>query len=172
MVGMKPAQKTRCSWVGSDPQMQAYHDTVWGRPKKEDRDIFEALVLDTNQAGLSWKCILHKRDNFAKAFYNFDPKKVSKMTDNDVERLMQDAGIIRHRGKIAGTINNAKLFLEIQKEYGTCANYIWDFTDPGAMSKDLKRRGFAFTGPTMCYAFMQGIGMVDDHEKGCFLAKK
>ncbi len=188
----KKKEKNRCSWVGSDPQMQVYHDTVWGRPKKDDIEIFEALVLDTNQAGLSWKCILHKRDNFAKAFHNFDPKKVSKMTNKDVERLMQNTGIIRHRGKITGTINNAKLFLGIQKEYGTFSKYIWSFTggktivgkprsiadyhthtaESDAMSKDLKKRGFIFTGSTICYAFMQGIGMVDDHAQGCFLAHR
>ncbi len=187
-VKMKP----RCPWVGSDEQMQRYHDTVWGRPKKKDADIFEALLLDMNQAGLSWKCILHKRNNFARAFHNFDVNKVAKMTQRDVERLMQDAGIIRNRLKIQGAIKNAKAFLEIQKEFGTFSKYIWSFTggktfmgrprsvsdyhthspESDAMSKDLKKRGFTFMGTTICYAFMQGIGMVDDHARGCFLFDK
>ncbi len=184
--------KIRCPWVGADFRMQKYHDTLWGRPKKKDLDIFEAIVLDTHQAGLSWKCILHKRDNFAKAFHDFHPEKVAKMTARDVARLMKDAGIIRNRLKIESTINNAKRFLEIQKEFKTFAKYIWRFTngktiigrpkglahyrahskESDAMSADLKARGFKFVGTTICYAFMQGIGMVDDHSADCFLAKK
>lgn len=185
--------KTRCHWAsGDDTLMQVYHDTIWGVPKKKDRDIFEAIVLDTNQAGLSWRCILHKRDNFAKAFYSFEPTKIAKMTKRDVDALMKDAGIIRHRGKIEATIANAKAFLALQKEYGTAATYFWKFTggktirhhyksksqipatskEGDAMSRDLKKRGFRFCGPVMCYAFMQGIGMVHDHTTDCFCYRK
>ncbi len=187
------SNKKRCLWAsGDDALMQEYHDRVWGVPKKNDSDIFEAIVLDTHQAGLSWKCILHKRDNFAKAFYNFDPTNVAKMTKSDVSRLMKNAGIIRHRGKIEATIGNARAYLQLQKEFGTASKYFWNYTGgkvlrnkfknhssiPAAtkisqeMSKDLKKRGFKFTGPTMCYAFMQGIGMVDDHTSECFRSKK
>ncbi len=151
--------------------MQVYHDTVWGVPKKDDGEIFEAILLDTHQAGLSWKCILHKRDNFAKAFHNFDYKKIAKMDGKDVARLMQDKGIIRNKLKIQSAISNAKAFLEIQKEFGSFAKYIWQFKDAHVMSKDLKTRGFKFVGPTMCYAFMQGIGIVNDHDKNCFKSK-
>lgn len=188
---MKSKEKIRCLWVGSDPQMQKYHDTVWGVPKKKDRDIFEAIVLDTHQAGLSWKCILHKRDNFAKAFHNFDAIKVAGMGKRDVVKLMQNAGIIRNRLKIESTITNAKHFLEIQKEFGSFSKYIWGFTGgktihhsfspnkklppssaiSDAMSNDLKKRGFKFVGSTICYAFMQGIGMVHDHTTNCFRYK-
>lgn len=184
--------KKRCFWAqGDDIMMQKYHDSVWGKPKKNDIDIFEAIVLDTHQAGLSWKCILHKRDNFAKAFYGFDPVKVAKMTKKDVARLVKDPGIIRHKGKIEATIGNAKAYLELQKEFGTASKYFWKYTGnkviynkfqdhssiPSTstisieMSKDLKKRGFKFTGPTMCYAFMQGIGLVNDHTKYCFCYK-
>lgn len=186
----------RCPWVGDDARMQIYHDTVWGRPKKNDIEIFEAIVLDTNQAGLSWKCILHKRDNFAKAFCDFDPAKIAKFGARDSARLMKDAGIIRNRLKIAATIENAKRFLEIQKEFGGAkkngfAKYIWSFTggktivgtprslkdyhthsrESDAMSADMKKRGFTFVGTTICYAFMQGIGMVSDHTADCFLSR-
>ncbi|MEZ6209550.1 MAG: DNA-3-methyladenine glycosylase I [Candidatus Paceibacterota bacterium] len=184
--------KKRCKWAeGEDILMQEYHDRVWGKPKKKDVEIFEAIVLDTNQAGLSWSTILHKRDNFARAFYNFDPKKISKMTQKDVKRLMKDSGIIRHEGKVRATIENAKAFLDLQKEFGSATKYFWKYTGGKViknnfknhkslpsktdlstkMSKDLKKRGFRFTGPVMCYAFMQGIGMVDDHTKECFLYK-
>ncbi len=176
----------RCAWVGNDPQMQKYHDKVWGVPKLHDRDIFEAIILDTFQAGLSWKCILHKRNNFAKAFHNFDAKKVATMTARDITRLMQDIGIIRNRLKIQSAITNAQAFLKIQKEFGSFAKYIWQFTNhktilnkwknkiPAStkisdeMSADMKKRGFKFVGTTICYAFMQGIGMVHDHQISCF----
>ncbi|MCA9353732.1 DNA-3-methyladenine glycosylase I [Candidatus Nomurabacteria bacterium] len=184
--------KNRCAWAnGDDILMKEYHDKVWGRPKKNDIDIFEAIVLDTNQAGLSWSCILNKRDNFAKAFCNFDPRKISKMGESDIKKLMKNSGIIRHEGKIRATIENAKAFLQIQKEFGSAADYFWAFTSKKVifnnfkdiksipsktaisekMSKDLKKRGFKFTGPVMCYAFMQGIGIVHDHTKDCFLYK-
>jgi len=183
----------RCKWAdGNDALMQEYHDKIWGKPKKNDVEIFEAIVLDTNQAGLSWSTILHKRDNFAKAFYRFDPKRISKMTQKDVQRLMKDKGLIRHEGKIRATIQNAKAFLELQKEFGSGAKYFWKYTDGKIIynnfkthkqipnktplsikiSQDLKKRGFKFTGPVMCYAFMQGIGMVRDHTRECFLSKR
>ncbi len=183
----------RCTWVSrEDALMQEYHDFVWGVPKKKDREIFEALVLDSNQAGLSWSCILHKRDNFARAFYNFDPVKISKMNKRDIDRLMKNPGIIRHRGKIEATISNAKAFLDLQKDFGTASKYFWNFTNNAViynkfkkhtsipsttkisdlLSKDLKKRGFKFVGPTICYAFMQGIGMVNDHTKDCFKYKE
>ena len=190
---MKKLGKKRCRWAsGEDTLMQKYHDNVWGKPKKNDIDIFEAIVLDTNQAGLSWSWILHKRDNFARAFHNFDPKKIAKMTDRDVKNLMKDGGIIRHPLKIRATIENAKAFLELQKEFGSASKYFWGYTNgkvirnkfkshkniPSktplsvSISKDLKKRGFKFTGPVMCYAFMQGIGLVDDHTSECFCYKK
>ena len=190
---LKLDKKSRCAWANTeDIMMQKYHDYIWGKPKKKDIEIFEAIVLDTNQAGLSWKCILHKRDNFAHAFYNFDPKKISKMTENDINRLMKNTGIIRHPLKIRATIDNARAFIQIQKEFGSASKYFWRFTNgkvikknfktykniPSktdisvSMSKDLKKRGFKFTGPVMCYAFMQGIGLVDDHTRDCFLHKR
>lgn len=184
---MKKEAIRRCDWVGDDARMQVYHDTVWGVPKWDDRDIFEAIVLDTNQAGLSWKIILHKRDNFAKAYANFNAKKLALFTERDVVQLMKDPGIIRNRLKIRATISNAAAFLKIQKEFGTFANYIWSFVDgktiqnswtvqkqvpnttaiSDRMSADLKKRGFKFVGSTICYAFMQGIGMVNDHLVSC-----
>jgi DNA-3-methyladenine glycosylase I len=190
-VYMKKKEKIRCGWVGDDEKMKQYHDTVWGVPKRDDQDIFEAIVLDTNQAGLSWKIILHKRDNFAKAYANFNPQKVARFTQRDVVRLMKDPGIIRNRLKIVGTIKNAQAFLKTQKEFRTFSNYIWSFvggktvynswrnkkTIPNtsvvsdAMSADMKKRGFTFVGSTICYAFMQGIGMVNDHLVTCFCFK-
>jgi DNA-3-methyladenine glycosylase I len=184
-------EKIRCVWVGDDEQMRIYHDTVWGVPKHNDGDIFEAIVLDTNQAGLSWKIILHKRDNFARAYANFNANKIARFTEKDVMRLMKDVGIIRNRLKIAGTIKNAQTFLKIQKEFGTFSKYIWSFVGgkviynnwtrktglpsrteiSDAMSVDMKKRGFTFVGSTICYAFMQGIGMVHDHEVSCFRYK-
>ncbi|MBP6856058.1 MAG: DNA-3-methyladenine glycosylase I [Candidatus Pacebacteria bacterium] len=188
----KENSRVRCPWVGDDERMQVYHDTVWGRPTKDDKEIFKAIVLDTNQAGLSWKCILHKEENFAKAYANFDAKKIAKFNSKDVARLMSDAGIIRNKLKILATISNAQKFLEIQKEYKTFAKYIWQFTggksiikkpksikdyratslESDAMSKDMKARGFKFVGSTICYAFMQGIGMVVEHSSSCWLSVK
>ncbi len=181
-------QKIRCHWPGADEQLVHYHDTIWGVPEYDDVEIFKAIVLDTNQAGLSWKIIWHKRDGFAKAYANFDPKKVAKFTDAHIAKLMQEPGIIRNRLKILATIENAKHFLKLQKEFGTFAEYIWSFTDhqvihnsfstarqiparteiSDRMSMDLKKRGFKFVGSTICYAFMQGIGMVNDHTMDCF----
>ena len=184
----KTKELTRCSWPGTDEQMIHYHDTIWGTPTFNDQDIFKAIVLDTNQAGLSWKIIWHKRDGFAKAYANFDPKKVAKFTNIQAAKLMQNPDIIRNRLKILSTITNAQAFLSIQKEFGTFADYIWSFVDhtpiqtnstktshihshtplSDLISKDLKKRGFKFVGSTVCYAFMQGIGMVNDHTTNCF----
>lgn len=182
------ASIARCPWPANDELMIAYHDTEWGRPVHDDRVIFEFLVLETFQAGLSWRTVLHKRENFRKAFKKFEVKKVAKMTEADLERLMHDAGIIRNRQKIAATINNAKRFIEVQKEFGSFNKYMWSWVgkktikhklktakdypttcdEAIAWSKDLKKRGFAFLGPTVVYAHMQATGMVNDHLVTCF----
>jgi DNA-3-methyladenine glycosylase I len=180
----------RCAWAGGDPENVRYHDEEWGRPVTDDNRLFEKLCLEGFQSGLSWLTILKKRPQFRKQFKNFDVRKVAKMTEIDVERLLQDAGIIRHRGKIASTINNAKRTLEIQREFGSLAAYIWRFepderaapelrggieseTEASrALSKDLRKRGFSFVGPTTCYAFMQAMGLVDDHYSHCFCRKQ
>lgn len=181
--------KKRCAWVPKGNTLyEKYHDEEWGVPVHDDRVIFEFLTLEGAQAGLSWETILKKRSGYKKAFCNFNTKKVSKLTKRDVNRLMKDASIVRNRLKIESTISNAKLFLEVQKEFGTFANYIWQFTNnkpiqnkrkrvkdipavtPKAelMSKDLKKRGFKFLGPTICYAHMQATGMVNDHLTDCY----
>jgi len=177
----------RCAWPSDDELMIRYHDEEWGVPVTDDRKHFEFLVLDCFQAGLSWRTILHKRENFRKAFAKFDYRKVAKFGDSDFERLMSDAGIVRNRLKILGTIQNAKMFLEVQREFGSFNDYIWQFTggkqlnnkietikqiqakspESDAMSKDLVKRGFKFVGSTICYAYMQAAGMVNDHEAGC-----
>ena len=182
----------KCSWPGEDELMIKYHDSEWGVPLHNDKKLFEFLVLDAFQAGLSWKTILHKRKNFAKAFDNFDYKKISKYDNKKLKSLMKDAGIIRNRLKIWGTKVNAEEFMEVQKEFGTFDKYIWQFVkgkpiqnkwkitenlpvksvEAEAMSKDLKKRGFKFVGPTICYAFMQAAGMVNDHLTDCFRYKK
>ena len=179
----------RCSWAGTDPENVRYHDEEWGRPVTDDARLYEKLCLEGFQSGLSWLTILKKRPQFRKQFKNFDPVKVSKMKPADVERLLQDAGIIRHRGKIESTINNAKRVIELRREFGSLAAYAWRFeparrsrpkritpaalkamtTSPEsiAMSKDLKKRGWTFVGPTTVYAFMQAMGLVNDHFEGC-----
>lgn len=179
--------KQRCWWPGTDPLYVAYHDEEWGVPEYDDRALFEKLILDGFQAGLSWITILRKRDNFRSAFANFEPDRIARFNDADVERLMVDAGIVRNRAKIIGTIAGARIWLEIQERQGF-ARYLWDFVDgapvqnalrarsdaPTAsavslrMSKDLKARGFKFCGPTITYAFMQAVGMVNDHLVDCF----
>jgi DNA-3-methyladenine glycosylase I len=184
---MSEDKKTRCGWI-SDPLMQKYHDEEWGVPLHDDQKLFEFMVLDAFQAGLSWKTILNKRENFRKAFDNFDPEKISRYDENKYDALMADAGIIRNRAKIRGTIANAQAFLKIQEEFGTFDRYIWKFTGgktivnhwkslsdlpaktpvSDQMSKDLSKRGFKFVGSTICYAFMQAAGMVNDHVKDCF----
>ena len=181
-----PTEVTRCSWAGSDALYQHYHDREWGRPVTDDTRLFEKLCLEGFQSGLAWITILRKRENFRAAFHGFDLDKVAAMDETDIERLLKDAGIIRHRGKIASTINNAKRALEVQKEFGSLAAYFWSF-EPApvqgpivsgsipaetaaskAMSKDLRKRGFSFVGPTTSYAFMQAMGLVNDHVDACF----
>ena len=182
------AQIRRC-WGDDDPLMAHYHDFEWGVPEHDDQKLFEHLMLDGFQAGLSWRTILHKRENFRAAFNNFDPEMIARYSEKDQARLLDDVGIIRNRLKIKATITNAQAFLAIQKEFGSFDKYIWRFTDyktlkgiqadtwetlrtscseSDTMSKDLKARGFKFVGTTICYAFMQAVGMVDDHLTWCF----
>jgi DNA-3-methyladenine glycosylase I len=177
----------RCSWA-TTPAMIAYHDTEWGVPQHDDRMLFEFLILEGAQAGLSWSTILAKREAYRKAFSGFDPAKVARYKAERIKRLMNDPGIVRNRLKIESAVRNARAVLEVQKEFGSFDRYIWQFvggapimnswrtskslpaeTDESvAMSKDLKRRGFNFVGPTVCYAFMQAVGMVNDHLVDCF----
>ncbi len=180
--------KHRCQWAGNDPLYQKYHDEEWGVPVHNDQKLFEMLILEGAQAGLSWITILRKRENYRKAFSNFDAKKIAKYDSKKVEQLLLNEGIVRNKLKIASTIQNAKLFLELQKEFGSFDKYIWQFTagkpvknnwkslkeippktkESDVMSKDLKKRGFKFVGSTICYAFMQAVGMVNDHTVDCF----
>jgi len=180
--------KIRCTWAKDDLNIE-YHDNEWGIPQHRDRVLFEFLVLEGAQAGLSWSTILKRRDGYRKAFSNFDPLKVSKYTSKHVEKLLDNPEIIRNRLKITSVINNAKHFLEIQKEFNSFDNYIWNFVNhkpiinnfkklsdlPAStnisekMSNDLRNRGFNFVGPTICYAFMQAVGMVNDHTVNCFM---
>lgn len=183
----------RCPWVpADDPLYIAYHDEEWGIPLFNDNRIFEFLTLEAAQAGLSWRTVLRKRENYRKAFANFDPKKVAKFGDAQAALLLQNEGIIRNRAKIAAAINNAGRFLEVQKEFGTFAEYIWRFvnrkpirhklktlkdypteiSEARELSKDLKKRGFKFVGPTIIYAHMQAAGMVNDHTVDCFRYRK
>ena len=184
--------KKRCSWSGKDQLMIYYHDTEWGVPVYDDKKLFEFLVLESAQAGLSWKTILHRREGYKKAFAQFSPKKIASFTKQDVSRLLTDSRIIRNRKKIESTIKNAKLFLEIQKEFGSFATYMWKFgkdktldgkrkapkdipatSDIGdALARDMKKRGFSFLGPTILYAHMQAVGMVNDHTTDCFRYKE
>ena len=180
---------TRCWWAGTDPLYVRYHDEEWGRPVTDDRRLFEKVCLEGFQAGLSWLTILRKRDNFRRAFADFDVDRVARFTARDVTRLLSDAGIVRHRGKIESTISNAKRARELRDEYGTLADYFWKWqpaaesrpkrltkellmtmaTSPEsvALSKDLRKRGWTFVGPTTIYAFMQAMGLVNDHVQGC-----
>jgi DNA-3-methyladenine glycosylase I len=180
-------EKQTCDWPSNDPLMIQYHDTEWGVPLHDDTRIFEFFVLDAFQAGLSWRTVLHKRENFRKAFHGFDAFVISRYGEDDFLRLVSDQGIIRNKAKIRGTIINAGKFLEIQREFGTFERYIWQFTggktidnqlsslsgmpvtssESDAMSKDLINRGFKFAGSTICYAFMQAAGMVNDHLVRC-----
>ena len=180
--------KKRCSWADGDPLYEEYHDTEWGVPLYDDQRIFEFLVLESMQAGLSWMTILKKRENFRRAFAGFDYEKVARFSQAKVERLMQDAGIIRNRKKIEAAVANAKAFIKVRREFGTFSKYIWGFVDgrpvvnesrtvrdiPALtetavlLSKDLKKRGFKFLGPTTVYAHMQAAGMVNDHLMSCF----
>ena len=185
------AEEHRCFWVGDDPVYQAYHDEEWGVPEWDDRALFEKLILDGFQAGLSWITILRKRENFRAAFDGFQPEKIVRYRPAKLERLMQDAGIIRNRAKIQGTVANARGWLEIMEENGSFSDYLWNFVDgkpvqnrirgkqdyptespeSRAISKDLKSRGWKFVGPTIVYAFMQAVGMVNDHQLDCFRHK-
>ena len=177
----------RCAWARSEQDI-AYHDAEWGVPVHDDRVLFEFLILEGAQAGLSWSTILNKRAAYRRAFAGFDPAQVARFTPADVERLMQDAGIVRHRQKIESAVTNARAFLRVQAEHGSFDRYVWPFVgrapktnawrrprqvpartpESDALSKDLKRRGFSFVGSTICYAFMQAVGMVNDHLVGCF----
>jgi DNA-3-methyladenine glycosylase I len=181
--------KSRCFWQGGAPEYAHYHDEEWGRPNDDDTRLFEKICLEGFQAGLSWLTILRKRENFRRAFAGFDPERVVRFADSDIERLLGDAGIVRHRGKIVSTINNAARALELRDEFGSLAAYFWSFepapenrpdrfdwatlramaTTPEStrLSKDLKKRGWSFVGPTTVYAFMQAMGMVNDHLEGC-----
>ena len=157
----------RCAWAAHEP-LTSYHDKEWGTPRHDERTLFEFLVLEGAQAGLSWETILRKRAAYRKAFARFDPKKVARFGARDVARLMADAGIVRNRAKITSAIANAKAFLAAAEEHGSFDAYIWRFSDPGEMSRELRRRGFRFVGPTICESFMEAVGIFDHHERGCF----
>lgn len=180
--------KQRCTWCGDDPLYIKYHDEEWGRPVHDDRHLFEMLCLEGAQAGLSWITILRKRENYRKAFDRFDPKKIIRYDAEKVRQLLADEGIVRNRLKVASVITNAEAYLRVKEEFGTFDAYLWQFVggapiinsrtgmkdiparspESDAMSKDLKKRGFKFVGSTICYAFMQACGMVDDHTSECF----
>jgi DNA-3-methyladenine glycosylase I len=182
----------RCKWSVSDPLYNKYHDKEWGVPVHNDRKLFEMIILDGAQAGLSWLTILKKRENYRKAFDNFDPKKVAKYDKRKVNQLLKNDGIIRNKLKVEAAVTNAKAFLKVQNEFGTFDKYIWKFVngkaivnswkelkeipaftkESDAMSKDLKQRGFKFVGSTICYAFMQAAGLVNDHTIDCFRYKE
>ena len=178
----------RCGWAGSDPLLIRYHDEEWGVPVHDDRRLFEFLVLEGAQAGLSWRTVLARRDRYREAFLGFDPERVARFRARDVGRLLSDPGLIRNRLKIESAVGNARRFLSVRRAFGTFDAYIWSFVGGApvvnryrsaadlpaateasrAMSRDLKERGFRFVGPTICYAFMQAVGMVNDHLVGCF----
>ena len=178
----------RCAWPGSNPLMLDYHDREWGVPLHDDRKLFEFIVLDGMQAGLSWEIVLKKRENMRRAFRNFEPRTIAKFMDKDISRLLSDDGIIRNRLKINAAITNAQRLLEVQRQFRSFDKYVWQFVDykpivhkfkklselpaktgeSDAMSKDLQKRGFKFVGPTICYAFMQAAGMINDHTVDCF----
>jgi DNA-3-methyladenine glycosylase I len=183
-------RQSRCWWAGTDPLYVKYHDEEWGRPVVDDRRLFEKICLEGFQAGLSWLTILRKRENFRRAFAAFDPEKVARFSTRDVNRLLADEGIVRHRGKIESAVQNARRAIQLQEEFGSIAAYVWRFepdpkdrparltretlasmaTTPAsqALSRDLKRRGWTFVGPTTVYAFMQAMGLVNDHLESCF----
>jgi len=183
-----PESRIRCAWVGADPLYQSYHDREWGVPERDDRALYEKIILDGFQAGLSWITILRKRDNFRRAFDGFDPEKIARYRPAKVEKLMSDAGIIRNRQKIEAAVVSAKAYVSLRKELGSFSEFLWQFTDgqtlvnrwetskqipakspeSEAMSKALMKRGFRFVGPTICYAFMQAVGMDNDHTTNCF----
>jgi DNA-3-methyladenine glycosylase I len=179
----------RCFWAGDDQLMCAYHDTEWGVPTFDDRELFERLILEGFQAGLSWRTILHKRENFCAAFDNFDVESIANYDDAKIGALLQDTGIVRNKLKVSGTVQNARAYLRLVEKTGSFSGWLWQFVghetllprvplthgnipnesvEAHAMSKALKQAGFTFVGPTICYAFMQSVGMVDDHVVGCF----
>jgi DNA-3-methyladenine glycosylase I len=180
--------KKRCEWAGSDPLYVEYHDKEWGVPEHDDRKLFELLILEGAQAGLSWLTVLRKRQNYKKSFDNFNARKIARYDKRKIKELLNNEGIIRNRLKVASTVQNAKAFLDVQKEFGSFDKYIWEFVNgktiknkwrkmqdipsntdiSDAMSKDLKKRGFKFVGSTICYAFMQAVGIVNDHVVSCF----
>ena len=184
--------KKRCEWVSSDPVYIDYHDNEWGKPVHDDQKLFETIVLDGFQAGLSWLMVLKKRENFRNSFDNFYPEKVAKYNENKILELINDKGIIRNKLKIRAAVANAQAFIKVQREFGSFDKYIWAFVkhrtivnkrkslkeipvstkESDAMSKDMKKRGFKFCGTTICYAFMQAVGMVNDHTIDCFCYKK
>ncbi len=183
---------SRCQWCGTDPLYVKYHDEEWGVPVHDDKKHFEMIILDGAQAGLSWLTVLRKRENYRKAFADFDPAKVARFTEKKIERLLNNPGIIRNKLKVKSAVTNAQAFLKIQEEFGSFDNYIWQFVggkpivnkwkslkelpatskESDAMSKDLKKRGFKFVGSTICYAYMQAAGMVNDHVVTCFRYKE
>jgi DNA-3-methyladenine glycosylase I len=164
--------RRRCSWATSEPEL-TYHDREWGRPTKDEHRLFESLVLEGAQAGLSWNTILRKRDGYRKAFASFDPAKVARFSTARINALVKDPAIVRHKQKIQSAVANAKAFLVVQTEFGSFARYLKSDAgvSPDALSKDLRSRGFNFVGPTIARAFMQAIGMIDDHEPGCWRYK-
>jgi len=182
----------RCQWARADELNAAYHDKEWGVPSYDDRHLFEMLILEGAQAGLSWITILKKRDRYREVYKNFDAVKVARFTQRDQQRLLKDAGIVRNRLKVAASIDNARAFLEVRAQFGSFSDFLWQFVDgkpklnrfrsmkqipaqtveSQAMSKALKKRGFRFVGPTICYALMQSVGMVNDHEVSCFRYKQ
>ena len=180
--------RPRCGWCGDIPEFFPYHDTEWGFPVDDDRRLFEKLCFESFQSGLSWRTILNKRENFRAAFENFEPAKMARFTEQDVERLLQDAGIIRHRGKIEAVINNPVRVQELIAEEGSFAAYVWRYEpDPDslgppqsqstspesvALAKDLKKRGWKFVGPTTVYAFLQSMGLINDHVEGCVIREE
>jgi DNA-3-methyladenine glycosylase I len=185
-------EKRRCAWVANDPLRTEYHDREWGVPAHDDHVLFEFLLLEGAQAGLSWDTILRKRDNYRRAYHGFDPRRVAKYGARDRARLLANPGIVRNRSKVAASIVNAQLFLEVQRELGSFDRYLWSFvggssiqgkrrtpkevpartSESDALSKDLMRRGFKFVGSTICYALMQAVGMVNDHTEDCFRARE
>jgi DNA-3-methyladenine glycosylase I len=185
---MTKAKRTRCAWVGDDPLYMAYHDQEWGVPVHDDRLLFEFLILEGAQAGLSWITILRKRENYRRVFDGFDPRKIARYDEAKIGSLLADPGIVRNRLKIAATVQNAKAFLSVQREFGSFDAYVWQFVggepkqnrwktiaeapaktpESDALSKDLGKRGFKFVGSTICYSFMQAVGMVNDHTVDCF----
>ncbi|UCE14790.1 MAG: DNA-3-methyladenine glycosylase I [Candidatus Heimdallarchaeota archaeon] len=189
---MTGSSVSRCEWAGSDPLMVAYHDNEWGVPVHDEEELFEFLILEGAQAGLSWSTILNRRETYRKAFAQFDIQKVASFTENDFDRLLKNPGIIRNKLKIRSAINNAQRFIAVQEEFGSFNQYFWQFVNfkpiqnqfqklndiPAStdlsvrISKDMKKRGFNFVGPTICYAFMQSVGMVNDHLIDCFRYKE